>query len=328
MFNKIKSVLICAVMVFLAGCAGTVNADRADTGDKKFSVVCTCFSCYDWTREITSGADDVSVTYLLENGVDMHSYQPSVEDMVSISKCDLFIYVGGEAESWADDALEESTNKDMKVVRLMDVSGLEGKEEELKEGMQDIGGEDGDEAEYDDHVWLSVKNAKLFCGEITNALCELDGENAEMYRDTLADYVQKLNELDEDIQTLADSSQDKTLIFGDRFPFRYFTDDYGFDYYAAFPGCSSETQASFETVAFLAKKTDEVNADTIFTIESSDGRIAQSIIDNTKNKDMKIAVLDSIQSVNSSQAENGASYISIMRQNYEVLKEALDQKRN
>lgn len=321
---------VCAGMVLLAGCGSTASADKADgsaDSGKKLSIVCTSFSGYDWAREITAGTDSCEITYLLSNGVDMHSFQPSAEDIMKISKCDMFIYVGGESEGWTEDALAESVNKDMKVIKFLDVKGLESKEEEVKEGMEgeeeEEEGEGVEEVEYDEHVWLSLRNAEVLCGEIADDLCELDSANADSYRASLAAYTEKLDKLDNDFKTLVDGSANKTLIFGDRFPFRYFVDDYGLDYYAAFVGCSAETQASFETIAFLAKKVDETGTGTVFTIENSDGKIAEAIVENTSSKDQKIAVLDSVQSIDSEHISSGTTYYNIMEKNYETLKEAL-----
>lgn len=323
MLGKIKAIAVCMGMLLLAGCGSTA---KAESNDKKLSIVCTTFSGYDWAREITAGTDNCEITYLLTNGVDMHSYQPTAEDIMMISKCDMFIYVGGESEEWAEDALAESINKDMKVIKFLDVKGLESKEEEVKEGMQGEEEEENEneDIEYDEHVWLSLRNAEVLCGEITRELCELDSENENSYRASLAAYTQKLDKLDNDIKTLVDSARNKTLIFGDRFPFRYFVDDYGLDYYAAFVGCSAETQASFDTITFLAKKVNETGVDTVFTIENSDSNIAQAVIENTDSKDQKIAVLDSIQSVDAEHIHTGTTYYNIMEKNYETLKEALE----
>ena len=169
-------------------------------------------------------------------------------------------------------------------------------------------------------MWLSVRNAKKLCGVIADKLCQIDSKNADDYRANLAAYTEKLDRLDQDFQILTDGAQQKTLLFGDRFPFRYFTEDYGLDYYAAFVGCSAETEASFETVVFLANKLDELGLDTVYTIESSDGAIARTIIENTKDKNQQIAVLNSIQSVTADQVKSGTTYLSLMQQNYDVLK--------
>ena len=215
----------------------------------------------------------------------------------------------------------------MKVIKLMDTQGLNTKEEELKEGMQgekEEEDEHSEEPEYDEHIWLSPKNAKILCENIADAICEADPDNAEDYKSNLNGYSEKLDELDNKFKDAVASAKIKTIVFGDRFPFRYLCDDYGLDYFAAFVGCSAETEASFETIAFLVNKTDELGVNTIFTIENSDGKIAQAIISNSKNKDQKTAVLNSLQSVSANDIENGTTYISMMEDNCETLKAAID----
>jgi zinc transport system substrate-binding protein len=180
------------------------------------------------------------------------------------------------------------------------------------------------EEEYDEHVWISKKNARIFCSEIADVLSSLDSANAGEYRSNASAYVETLSVLDAGYQTLMDTCSVKTLLFGDRFPFRYLADDYGINYYAAFPGCSAETEASFETVIFLAGKVDELNLKSIMVTESADQTIANTIINNTKTKQQHIFVLDAMQSVTGSDLVNGTTYLSIMESNLDVLKEALN----
>lgn len=326
MFKRLLTTAVCCALTAssLISC-GSKSTDDSNSKDK-INVVCTIFPEYDWTNEILGDhVKDANVSYLLDNGVDLHSYQPTADDIIKIADCDLFIYVGGESDSWVEDALKEATNKDMHVLNLMEIMGDKAKEEELKEGMQadEEEEESEDEPEYDEHVWLSLKNAEMFCDKISDALCDIDNNNSDDYKSNVSTYKEKLENLDSDFSKLTSAAKNKTLIFGDRFPFRYMIDDYSLDYYAAFIGCSAETEASFKTITFLANKADELNADTIFTIEGSDKKIAQSIIDSTTSKNQTIAELNSIQSVNKEQVENGTSYLSIMQENYSVLKEAL-----
>lgn len=297
----------------LSGCSVT-----APKLDGKISVVCTSFSEYDWTRNIVGDSDNINLTYLLESGIDLHNYQPSTRDILTISDCDLFVYVGGESDKWVRDTLAEARNKEMKVISLMDVLGESAKEEEIKEGMQ-AEEEDSDEIEYDEHVWLSVKNAELFCESICETLTELDSENAENYNNNLESYKSQLSELDNQYSEMIESKSDKTVLFGDRFPFRYLFDDYEIDYYAAFAGCSAETEASFNTIVTLADKVDELGLETIFVIENSNTAIAEAIMRNSNAKKQKIMTLDSIQSVSSGMIKSGKTYISIMKENCEKL---------
>ena len=304
----------------------TTTEDKKD-GDSKVKVVTTIFPEYDWVKEIAGEeSENIDLTMLLDNGVDLHSYQPTAEDIMKISDCDLFIYVGGESDAWVDDALKEAVNKNMKVINLLEVLGSTVKEEEVVEGMEteeEEESEEEEETEYDEHVWLSLKNAKVLCQTIAENLSEIDKEHEEIYSTNEKNYEEKLDALDQKYQETVDSSNQKTLLFGDRFPFRYLVDDYGLSYYAAFVGCSAETEASFETISFLAKKVDELGLKSILTIEKSDQKIAKTIIENTNDKNQKILTLDSMQSTTSDDVENGTTYLSVMESNLDVLKEAL-----
>ena len=316
-------------------CAGLSACNTPNTNNDKLEIVTTIFPEYDWTREILGkNPANAEVTMLLDNGVDLHSYQPSAQDIVKISGRDLFIYVGGESDEWVERALEQSTNKDMVVINLLESLGDKVKEEEVKEGMEgedhdhDHEGEDHDheeeeETEYDEHVWLSLKNASAICETIEKGIEKIDPTNAETYKSNLASYKAKLNALDADYKKAVDDSSIKTLVFGDRFPFRYMVDDYGLDYYAAFVGCSAETEASFETIVFLAGKVDELGLHCVLTIEGTDHRIAETVVANTSAKNQKILSMDSLQSTTSADVKKGASYLSIMTGNLNTLKEAL-----
>ena len=498
------------VVGLLAGCGKKNAAETGESDSNKLSVVTTIFPEYDWVREILGDkAESTDLTMLLSNGVDLHSYQPTADGIVKISDCDLFIYVGGESDGWVEDALKESTNKDMKVIDLLEVLGDSVKTEETVEGMQetehahdhskevstfedhevqdrslsdwagswqsaypfaldgtlddafaamaeegemtadeyktyyqngyktditniDIAGdhiaftyEDGKkvgsdykyigyyiqnwstgtkaamyrfeavdrtsgapiyiefndhmiesaapehfhirmsnesfdaivdpekswptffpadmtgedlcehmeghghdhdhdhEEEADEHVWLSLKNAKTLVRAISDALQELDPDNKDTYAANTSAYIEKLSALDGAYQSAVDGAARKTVLFGDRFPFRYLVDDYGLSYYAAFAGCSAESEASFETVSFLAKKVDELGLPCVLTIEGAQHRIAETIVQNTAGKKQKVLTMDSMQSTTSKDVANGATYLSVMEKNLSVLKEAL-----
>ena len=294
----------------------------------KLSIVTTIFPEYDWVRQILGeNQANVDLTMLLDKGVDLHSYQPSADDMVKVSKCDLFIYVGGESDTWVDDALKSAQNKNMKVINLLDVLGNSVKEEEQVEGMQaEEEEEEGEEEgpEYDEHVWLSLKNAKTLCSSIADALCEIDSKNADVYKKNLNEYTKNLDALDKEYQQVVNGAKYDILVFGDRFPFRYMVDDYSLKYYAAFVGCSAETEASFETIKFLANKVDELGVTTVLTIEDPKHKIAQTVVENTKEKNQKILALNSMQSVTSDDVKNGETYLNVMQSNLDVLKQALN----
>ena len=308
----------------LSACGAGKSGDESEKD--KLKIVTTIFPEYDWVMNILGeNKTGAEVTMLLDKGVDMHSYQISAQDIMKISSCDMFIYVGGESDEWVEDALKEAKNKDMIVIDLLEELGDKVKEEEVKEGMQEEDEHDHEEeTEYDEHVWLSVKNAGFLTQRISEKLQKMDEKNAEKYKANTKAYVEKLEALDSKYSEAVSGAKTKTLLFGDRFPFRYLTDDYGLDYYAAFVGCSAETEASFETITFLAGKTDELSLPVIMTIEGTDHRIAETIINNTEKKDQKILTMDSMQSVTSKDVKGGVTYLSVMEKNLEVLKEALN----
>lgn len=322
--KRVLSIIVTALLIMgcISGCspsaAAAASSKSPDT--KKLKIVATIFPEYDWVKNVLGDkSENAELTLLLDKGTDLHSFQPTAADILKISSCDLFIYVGGESDKWVDGALKEAVNKNMVVINLMQALGDAVKEEELVEGMQ---GEE-EEKEYDEHVWLSLKNAATCVGKISEALQKLDSANADKYKTNAASYTDKLNSLDKDYAKAVEDGKQKTLLFGDRFPFRYMTEDYKLKYYAAFIGCSAETEASFETISFLARKADELSLNSILTIEGSDKKIAETINSNTGRKNLKILTLDSLQSATSENVKNGASYLSAMEKNLEILKEAL-----
>ena len=326
----------------------------AEASGKKLKIVATIFPEYDWVRQILGDeAKNADITLLLDKGVDLHSYQPNAEDIAKISECDLFLYVGGESDGWVKDALKEGKNPDRKVINLLEALGNNTKEEEVVEGMQaeeEEGSKDSESTaasqaaesqaagestaasaeseeeegpEYDEHVWLSLRNAESICEVSTEDLKSLDSAHAAVYEANLKKYTEQLDSLDQQYTDTVKAAANKTLLFGDRFPFRYLVDDYGIKYYAAFVGCSAETEASFETVSFLAKKMDELGLKHVMTIEGPNKKIAETIIQNTKDKNQDILTLNSMQSTTEQDIESGETYLGIMQQNLEVLKKAL-----
>lgn len=336
MTKKIMIFLTAVVMLSCLSACGSVDQTPASGQDSAFvqdadklQIVTTIFPEYDWIRELAGDqAEHVELTMLLDSGVDLHSYQPTAADILKISTCDLFVYTGGESDEWVEDALKEKTNPDMVVLNLLDILGDAAKEEELIEGMneeeeQEGGDNGGEEIEYDEHIWLSLKNAQILCGSIADALKEIDPAHADAYAANEAGYRERLSVLDEQYDETVQNAGCKTLLFGDRFPFRYLVDDYGLTYYAAFAGCSAETEASFETISFLSKKVDELGLAYIMTIQGSDRKIAETILQNTRNKTQQILTLDSMQSTTAKDVQGGVTYLGIMEQNLAILKEAL-----
>lgn len=319
-----KGLLIISVIVIAAftmvSCSSSGSGIPSESENGKIKIVASIFPLYDWAKNLAG--DDADVQLLMTNGVDMHSFQPTVDDIITLTDCDIFIFVGGKSDSWVHDALSNTTRKDLTVINLMEL--LEGsvKTEETVQGMQEDPDEDEDE-EYDEHIWLSLRNAAASCEEICSALCDADPENTDKYTARLKEYCAELNSLDREYSGILSGSKRNTVLFGDRFPFRYLTDDYGIHYYAAFAGCSAESEASFDTIIFLANKVDELSIHSILKIETSDGSIAETIRNNTENKDQEILTMNSMQSCTYEDVQNGLTYIGIMKNNLDTLVKAL-----
>ena len=320
--KKIIAIIISIVLTAVCLSACGTGSEQGTEAEGKLKIVTDIYAVYDWTNRIMGDESENGVILLTDNGTDLHSYQPSAEDILDLTTCDVLIYVGGQSDAFIDDALKNSMNDDMKVVNMIDILGDSVREETLTEGME-AEEEEEDEVEYDEHVWLSLRNAEVICDSICEALIQADPENEELYRKNLEEYESELSALDAEFAEAVSEAGSRTLIFGDRFPFRYLTDDYGLEYFAAFPGCSADTDASFETVTTLAHKADEYEVPAILIIEGSDGKIAETVINSTENKDQKILTLNSMQSVNLSDLGQDDSYLSFMKENLDVIIEAL-----
>ena len=326
---------ILGMAVFTACGTGQGDAggdESGGAGSEGIRIVATIFPAADWTRNILgdnpAGAQLIT---LMDSGVDPHSFQPNTQDILNVSSCDVFIHVGGESEAWVEDALKEKINPDLIEVNLLKEMGDQAREEESVEGMQEQRGKidigflkDEDEGpELDEHVWLSLRNADVLCGAIEKAIAAADPANASFYKQNLERYRQKLRALDRSYTKTVAAAPLNTLLFGDRFPFRYLTEDYGLKYYAAFAGCEAETEASFETIQFLAAKLDELKLPAVCTIDGSNQKIAKAIIRASKTQNQKILTMDSMQSVTAADAKAGATYLSIMEKNCSALQRAL-----
>jgi len=311
--KKIISVLILLTIISaFAGCTGRLRP-KQDSG--KISVIATVFPPYDFAREIIGGEEELKM--LLPPGAESHSYEPTLQDIMAVRSCDVFIYVGGESDAWVRKILDSVDITDIKIITLIDCVELA--EEKIVEGMEAEG--DGDEPEYDEHVWTSPKNVKLIVQKISVAMCEADPDNAAFYKKNTEEYLLKLDELDVEFQSVADNAACRTLIFGDRFPFRYFADAYGLTYFAAFPGCSSETEASPKTIAFLIEKVRAEDISAVFYIELSNEKTANTICAETGAKKL---LLHSCHNVTRDEFKNGITYLELMQRNVEALKEALN----
>ena len=352
------AMFILAAALTLVACSAesNENSNKKTPAPKKVSIVATTYPQYDWLKNVLGDhLDAVNLKLLIKNGTDLHSYKPSAQDIAAIASADMVVYVGGESDEWIEKALSATPKAGRVQVNLMEALGDRVKEEEVVEGMQgeeehehhhehgdpsassgtgehhehhhDKVGEPAEpteEAENDEHVWLSLKNAEILVRNLAEALAKLDTANASEYHMNAALYVAKISALDAQYRAVTDSASLKTILFGDRFPFRYLVDDYGIKYFAAFVGCSAESEASFETVAFLAGKMDSLTLPAIFTIDGSNGKIARAILDaSKKSKDALVLTLNSMQSVTDDQMKSGVDYLSIMQDNLEVLKKAI-----
>ena len=341
--------LVCAIFVAalfsLFACGDAPKSKIAK--ESKLSIVATIYPEYAWAKEILgSRFNSVKLELLMKNGVDLHSYKPTAQDIAKIASADMVIYVGGESDEWIEKALEATPKKGRSEINLMKVLGDRVKAEEVIEGMDGFETKDerretrdehhaeehehhhhdhDEEVENDEHVWLSLKNAEIIVQKIAAEIAKLDSAHASAYTQNVNAYVAKIQSLDNDYRTTVESAARKTVLFGDRFPFRYLVDNYGLKYYAAFVGCSAESEASFETIAFLANKMDSESLPSIFIIENGNEKIAKAVLAASKNsKNAQILILNSMQSVTEKQIDEGADYLSIMKSNLENLKKALN----
>lgn len=316
--KKIISLIIILILTFLLCSCGNTAAKS-----EGLKIVCTAFPQYDYVKNILGS--EAGLTLLVDDGADLHSYEPTAQDIIAIGSADLFIYIGGTSDAWVEGALKSANNPDLKTVALMDT--VDTLEEEYVAGMEHdhehehVEAHDGDHTNEDEHIWLSLKKSAEITNYLCTAICGIDAQNAALYRANADEYIEKLNALDGEYQAVVDAAARKTVLFADRFPFRYLTEDYGLTYYAAFAGCSSESEASFETMAFLIDKTQELNLPVILAIDGSDGSIAGMISGETG---ARVLSLNSCQSVSAADIESGTNYLDIMKNNLEILREALN----
>ena len=321
--------IVMAVFIMSLGLFSGCGQNEATINDK-FTIITTIFPPYDFIREIAG--DNVNVSMLLPPGAESHSYEPTPKDIIAIQECDLFIYVGGESDAWVASILDSMGEDAPKTLTLMDcvqvvteetVEGMEEEVEETEVATDDTNTADVEtvEVEYDEHVWTSPKNAVLIVEKITKELSLLDNNNSDSYQTASTVYIEKLKVLDNAFETVVSNATRNTIILGDRFPFRYFVDAYGLEYYAAFPGCSSETEPSAATVAFLTDKIMEEKLPVVLYIEFSNHKVADAIAESAGAKAL---LFHSCHNVSNEELIAGATYLSLMENNVEVLKEALN----
>ena len=321
--KQLKQIL--CLMLALCICVGLFAGCGRKKDDGRLTIVVTVFPVYDWVRNLLGDrAGEVELVLLEDSGADMHNFQPTIEDIYKISTCDLFVYIGGESDKWVTDTLRTAENKNMVAVGLLAELGTAAREEEEPDGPGSEHDHEHEEVtEYDEHVWLSVKNAKLLCPVLAEKLAQVDAEHAETYRANCAAYAKQLDELDAAFEQAVSEAPGRTVLFADRYPFLYLIKDYGLTAYAAFSGCSAETEASFDMISFLVGKLDGLGLKHILVLEGSTCRIANTIISESAAKDADILEMDSMQSVTPKQISAGTNYLAIMQKNLEVLKQAL-----
>lgn len=308
----------------------TIIPNDTSDGNRKIKIVATIFPIYDIVRNLIPN-DNYELTLLLDSGIDIHNFSPTAKDIGKLAEADLFIYVGGESDSWVDKTIESSQNNSIIRLNLMESLFYITKEEEVVEGMQPEDEDHGEheehdehEAEMDEHIWLSVKNVKEMTKVIANELMKLDDENKTIIESNANNFIQQLDELDRKYTEVTEKKKYDTLLFGDRFPFRYLVDDYGIDYFAAFSGCSAEAEASFETIVFLSKKVDELGLRHVCVIEGKEPKIAETIISSCESKDVDIVYFNSMEGITDVNDALNTNYIKIMEGNLEAYSKALN----
>ena len=329
-----KKIYSLACAIFVAALFALVACNDVPqnntTKESKLSVVTTIFPEFSWAKSILGDqTNSVDLALLIKNGIDLHSFKPTAQDIAKIASADMVIYVGGESDEWIEKALEATPKKGRTEINLMKVLGDRVKAEEVVEGMQAEEEHEhhhhDEEVENDEHVWLSLKNAEIIVNKIAEELSKLDAAHATVYKQNADAYIAQIQSLDKEYREAVNGAARKTVLFGDRFPFRYLVDDYGIKYYAAFVGCSAESEASFETIAFLAGKMDAESLPVIFTIENSNDKIAKAVLAASKNsKSAQILSINSMQSITEAQIAGGIDYLSLMKSNLDVLKKALN----
>lgn len=306
--------LLLAQTVWAAGCAGVQEAEQ----DGRLQVVTTVFAVYDFARVV--GGDEVSVTLLLKPGAESHTYEPTPQDMIAVQSCDVFLYIGGESESWVESLLGSSQmSEGAQTVALMEC--VEALSEEALPGMEEEEDHEEEQEEYDEHIWTSPKNAMRMTERIAEAYAAADPENAEAYKARAAAYVEELEALDAAFAEVVANAERTELVFGDRFPLLYFVKEYGLDYYAAFPGCSADTEADAQTVAFLIDRVKEDGIPVVFHTELANEGLTDVICEETGAQKRQFTAC---HNVTQADFEAGKTYLDFMYENVAVLEEALN----
>lgn len=312
-----KKILFIITTLILCMTAVSCTAAKKQTDSSKLSVVATNFALYDFAKQL--GGDYVDVTLLIKPGTEIHSYEPTAADMILINESDIFLYIGGESEGWIDNVIESLDTENITSLELINTVETANVEHEHEEDHEHENGEHLHE--YDEHIWTSPKNAVIMCENIYDALCNTDSEHTDEYTENFNDYKSQLETLDNTFNEIVSTAQRKTIAVGDRFPFLYLAHEYGLEYIAAYEGCSSDSEVSVETMTLLTQTIIDQNLPVVFHIEMSNMQIAQTLSEETGAKTL---LLHSCQNVTDDEMKSGATYISLMTQNSENLREALN----
>lgn len=319
-FARIFSLLAILVLtITISGCSASPSVSVNDS--EKIEILCIGFAQYDWTQNIVLNVPNIEVSLLPNNGVDIHSFQPSADDIIKITSSDMLIYTGGQSSKDIIDIINSAGNEDLVSVNMMSLLGNALICNDIDHNHTHS---HGHISEYDEHIWLSLKNAEILCRSICDELSALDPVNAEKYNENTENYISQLNELDREYTDVIDNAAPRDLVFADRNPFKYMSRDYGLNVFAAFPGCSAESDASFETILSLAAKIDELGLTSVITTDGSNSAIATTVCENAETNNIKILSLESLQSVTNEEIAAGITYLTAMSDNLEILREALN----
>lgn len=321
-----KIIIFFSAMALILCLLSCKNNNAIAVESNKIKIVTTIFPIYDLTKEIIKGVPNIDINLLMQNGIDLHNFRPSAKDLIDIANSDLFVYIGGESDEWVNDALKDVNNKNINYINLMQMlkNDILEEDEDISEEWHNKEEHNNEEYEYDEHIWLSLKNAKKIVNILENNLEKIDSINSHKYKENANALINSIDNLDIKYKKGTSVDGEIMVVFADRFPFKYLFNDYGIKYVAAFNGCSAESEASFEKILTLAKTIDEYNLKNVMILEGSNEKIAKTVIENTKNKNAKILTLNSMQSITNNDIKNGKNYISIMEDNFINLVEAIE----
>ena len=335
---KIKKIILIIIAILIIGIIGTLllkTGENKNKDDGKLQIVASNFASYDFLRAIIGDNKNVELTFLLGPGKDSHSYDPTVQDLIKIQNADLFVYVGGEMEKWADKVINTVDKNNTKIICIADnVEKIEEQEIDGAEAEHEVDAEEGEKEHhehnnendeggaFDEHIWTSPSNAIKMVIALEKMLEELDRENAKLYKENSEKYISQIKDVDKKIQEIVDNKVRNRLVFADKMPMQYFINYYNLQVTAAFSGCSTETEPSASTIAYIERKVKEEKIPVILYIELNNGQVAKTIANDIGNGTTAMQI-QTIHNVSLDDFKNGESWVSLMNRNLEVLKKAL-----